>query len=136
MTLRSEIVAMARSYEGVKFRHQGRDRLGLDCAGLIIKVAHDLGIFAFDTADYDHLPNSGMMQQLCNKHLVRRHSIAIGSTLLLRFEGEPQHLAIATSNMFMIHALMEVRKVHEQIIDTVWAKRIVAIYDYPGVQDG
>jgi len=40
----SDVVAQARKYMGVRWAHQGRSPAGMDCAGLVIRVAQDLGL--------------------------------------------------------------------------------------------
>ena len=53
MTDREEIVAAARSWIGVRWQHQGRSRAGgIDCVGLLVVVAHSLGIAITDSAGY------------------------------------------------------------------------------------
>jgi len=49
----SDIVNAARSYLGVKFRHQGRTRAGIDCVGLLVCVARDLGASDYDATGYN-----------------------------------------------------------------------------------
>ena len=39
----SAIVAAARTWLGVPWRHQGRTRQGVDCAGLVVLVGRGLG---------------------------------------------------------------------------------------------
>ena len=46
------LVAQARSYLGVPWRHQGRTRAGIDCAGLVVLVARDLGLTDYDSTAY------------------------------------------------------------------------------------
>lgn len=42
--LGSRIAIAAKAYEGTKYRHQGSDPTGLDCIGLLIQVADDVGL--------------------------------------------------------------------------------------------
>ena len=60
----AQVVAAGRCYTGVRWHHQGRTRAGLDCAGLIIRTAHDLGLSEFDLADYGRLPDGRMSELL------------------------------------------------------------------------
>jgi cell wall-associated NlpC family hydrolase len=46
------VVAEARSWCGVPWRHQGRDRSGIDCGGLVVRVAHALDLSQYDTSNY------------------------------------------------------------------------------------
>lgn len=47
----------ALKYVGTKFLHQGRSIHGLDCLGLLIVSAMDVGIKFDDCLDYPELPN-------------------------------------------------------------------------------
>lgn len=50
---RVEIVAMARSWLGTPWIHQGRLKsVGVDCGGLIIGVGKETGLLDFDTQAY------------------------------------------------------------------------------------
>jgi hypothetical protein len=45
-----EIVAVARSWHGTPWRHQGRLKgVAVGCGGLIIGVGRELGLLDFDT---------------------------------------------------------------------------------------
>ena len=52
-----KIVAEAKKLVGIKYRHQGRSGIGLDCVGVPIYIAHKLGLFTFDTKAYSPRPN-------------------------------------------------------------------------------
>src|SRR6266567_5565799 len=49
----ARICAAARAYKGVPWRGQGRDRLGVDCAGLPVVVYRDAG-FEIDEGNPDY----------------------------------------------------------------------------------
>ncbi len=51
------MVKEALTWVSVPYRHMGRDRKsGVDCAGLIIKVAHETGISEYDSLNYGRRP--------------------------------------------------------------------------------
>jgi len=54
-----------------------------------------------------------------------------GDVYLMKFDKEPQHLAIV-SHYGIIHAYAEVKKVVEHGLDDVWKSRIVAAFRYKG----
>ena len=97
------MIAAAREAVGTPFRHQGRTvGKGIDCAGLMV--------YAMSSA------------------LIRVHGIPqAGDILLMRFDGDPCHLAICTGPT-MIHAWAIVRKVCEHDFDREWQSRVVRIY--------
>lgn len=53
MTAAAALLAAARTYRGVPFRHLGRNRAGLDCVGLLLIAAADAGMPTDDPGDYD-----------------------------------------------------------------------------------
>ena len=53
---RNNVLAQVRTYMNVPWRHQGRSMLGIDCAGLVIAVARDLGISQYDIRNYRREP--------------------------------------------------------------------------------
>jgi len=50
------VVAAARTWLGVPWRHQGGTRRGVDCAGLVVLVGRDLGLADYDTTAYGRWP--------------------------------------------------------------------------------
>lgn len=134
-----DVVATARLYRGVRFQHQGRSRAGMDCAGLIIRVAQDLGLPITDWRAYGRLPQADRMRGVVEAQCAPlRPDLppCRGLLAMMRFEAEPQHLAIVTDHphgLGVIHALMIERKVCEHRLDAMWQRRIVALYELPGV---
>jgi cell wall-associated NlpC family hydrolase len=134
MTTRADVIAEARRHLQVRWVHQGRSRAGVDCVGLIIKVAHGLGLSTFDIADYSRQPDPVMMRSLLAEHMeaIAAVSAQPGDVLLMRFEREPQHVAIVT-DIGIIHAYAQARKVVEHRLDSVWKSRIVGAYRFKGL---
>jgi len=134
------IVAEARTYIGTPFQHQARLKgVGVDCIGVIVGVAHTLGISEFDTVDYARQPDPSKMGAALNAHLdrVNLSDIRPGDILWLRMTREPMHVAIVTETdpLRIVHALSRagVSRCVEQGIDDAWRRRIVACFRYRGV---
>lgn len=131
---RDEVLAEARSWIGVPYLHQGRSRLGVDCVGLLIKVAHGLGMSDYDVAGYARVPSSDFLRAECER-LMRRIPVSQrqpADVLLLRFKRDPQHLAVVTDRGFL-HAYAGAGRVVETSMPPEWERRIVAAYALPGV---
>ena len=142
MTQGERIVAAARGWIGTRFHHQGRSRNGVDCLGLLVGVARELELQSTqgallvksDVQDYGHIPDGkklratlgGLMQE------VQGDAMQAGDVLLMRFEREPQHLAIVSDHpqggLGIIHAYAAARKVVEQRLDALWKSRVISIY--------
>lgn len=133
MTTRQDIVDEARKHLGCRWVHQGRSRAGVDCVGLVIKVAHGLGLSTFDIADYSRQPDPAMMRALLAEHMEPASKPQLGDVLLMRFEKEPQHVAIVT-DIGIIHAYAQARRVVEHRLDSVWKSRIVGAYAFKGIE--
>lgn len=133
MTTRADVVTTARGYLNTRWLHQGRQANGMDCAGLVVRVAHDLGLSDFDCADYGRLPLGQKMRAIMDANMDRVAIYQPGDVLLMRFETEPQHLAIVT-DYGIIHALAQARKVVEHGLNDVWIARIVAAYKFRGIE--
>lgn len=133
MVLASDVVAAARGYLGVPFRHQGRSRAGVDCAGLVIRLAADLQLPIQDYRAYGRLPRSDTLLRVMREQCIEWRGIRQpGLIALMRFEREPQHLAVIAEGT-IIHALSTSRRVVEHRLDQLWAARIVGLFALPGV---
>jgi cell wall-associated NlpC family hydrolase len=154
MATRAQVQSVARSFAKTPFKDQHRlkgKRGGIDCVGLVLLTAEELGICYTDTAlmrgsDYlNYNPqsvNSQVLQE-CTKRLVNKHvkDIRPGDIVVMRAgSSQPSHAAIITAGpggvLYMIHAYnggpMEVT---EHILDVKWQRRIAGAFEYPGLED-
>ncbi len=122
----ADFVAAARSYVGVPFRHQGRTRHGVDCIGLVVCAARDIGLTLADRTDYPRDPN-GLLPLEMARQFAPVESPQAGDILLMRFRGEPQHVAIL-GGAALIHSYASIGRVVEHGLDAKWRRRIVAAY--------
>ena len=130
---RADVVRVARSYVGVRWRHQGRTRAGIDCIGLVIAVAHDLGLTDYDFTGYGRVPDGKALRAtMCEQMDLLSTEPQLGDVLLLRFDRNPLHTAIVT-DMGMVHAFANMRCVVEHRIDDLWRSRIFSAFAYRGV---
>lgn len=144
MTSRAAIVAAARGWLGTRWVHQGRLRgVGVDCVGLVIGAARDSG--ALDGATLQEievqigaygLRPDGRLLELCRRYLRPRplQDIAAGDVLVLRFDADPQHLALlgdGPHGLTLIHAAARLRRVVEHRLDELWRARAVAAFALP-----
>lgn len=133
-----DIAAAARAYLDVPFRHQGRSRAGVDCAGLIICAARDLGVSDFEYRSYGRQPDGDEMAAILKAHLVpiRRDRPRAGAVAHLRITTRPQHLGLLLprrgGGLNIIHAYEGVGRVVEHIFDAPWRRRLVGLYRFGG----
>lgn len=63
-----DVVEAARSYIGVPWKHLGRSRKGVDCAGLLILAVKDAEGIDLDTPErYGRDPFKGALEAYCEK---------------------------------------------------------------------
>jgi cell wall-associated NlpC family hydrolase len=132
-------VREARTWLDVPFLHQGRSRRGVDCAGLVIKVAHALDLSTFDVTTYPRNPDSSL-RAYCDQEMrpLRGLDFGAGDVLLFRDnENKERHLAIVgdhpAGGFSMIHAYSRNRRVVEARLDVIWLRFLAAAYRLPGV---
>lgn len=136
MIKQSAIVAAAREAVGTRFKHQGRTvGVALDCAGLAQHVAASVGIETTDVEGYPRTPFSGQLEATLEAQpsLVQAQDMQPGDVLLMRFDKEPQHLAIYAGET-IIHAYAKARIVCEHDFTPEWRSRVVRIYRFSGVE--
>ncbi|PIR33975.1 MAG: peptidase P60 [Alphaproteobacteria bacterium CG11_big_fil_rev_8_21_14_0_20_44_7] len=130
-----KIVEAARGWLGTKFHHQGRMKnVGVDCIGLIVGVAKELGIAVEDRNDYAREPRNGELEKALGANL-SECEIAHGAVALFRIEKEPQHVGIISkykNGLGLIHAYAQTRKVVEHSFDECWQKRLVKTFSLAG----
>lgn len=127
------LVDTARSYVGVPYFHCGRNRNGLDCLGLLLCVAHDLGLTGYDCVDYSRQVDVVRFQNELDRYCDRRphgSQPEPGDILLFRAVGtnEPQHVGIATERAGVIHCTEMFGKVVEHSLDQTWQRMLVRVY--------
>jgi hypothetical protein len=70
--------------------------VGVDCAGLIIGVGRELGVWpqSFDVNHYARLPSGGSLLALCREHLheIELNAAQPGDVLAVHMGGDPCHL--------------------------------------------
>ena len=138
MTTGIEVVETAREWTGTPFRHQGRVRgMAVDCAGLLVGVARDLGLSEYDVDGYPRVPDGITLQAILRAQLVEIDidTARPGDVLLFGFYRHAQHLGIITriDPMYLIHAYEPQRRVVEHRVDTLWRRRVRGVYRFPGV---
>lgn len=136
MTMAERIVAYARECVETPFRHQARlPGIAIDCAGVICHVMDRLGLPYQEMQGYPRQPYAGMLEQVLDSqpHLVRiaREEMMPGDVLLMRFKGDPQHLAILSDGM-IIHAYADAGKCCEHDFTGPWPGRVVRVYRIVG----
>lgn len=138
MTTREDILRVARSLVGTKYRHGGRSRHSVDCAGLLVVIAQELGIPHTDApVGYSRKPDGSLMKYLRENMVeVPIEEAQPGDVNVYFLDSatkEPQHVGIRTENGGLIHALMHYRRVVETSRDPYWDRRLLYVFRARGI---
>ena len=145
---RLEVQAAARTWLGVKFRHQGRSTAGLDCIGLLVMVGQHFGVPHTDYQHYTGWPDpQRRILAVLNDCLERRPAGEIwdGTIGVFAQERLPCHVGIFSRKhgmVHLIHAMMARRVVLEEPFQqelggnaVVRQFRMIRRYGFPGLED-
>lgn len=137
------LVDQARTYIGVPWKHRGRSRKGIDCAGLPICAYADLGVTIPDIERYGREPHrDGLMQgAIAALGSPVEGDPQYGDVVIMtsgaRDAREPHHIGIIGDHrhhgLSLIHAdgTIGVSRVVEVGLSDAYRKRIVAIFRRP-----
>jgi cell wall-associated NlpC family hydrolase len=130
----AEYVTQVRSYVGVPFRHCGRNRHGVDCVGLVVAAAHDLGLSDYVPRPYSRQVDSREMREqleACAVDVTSQEKKP-GDVLFLKVLGHPVHLGVFTGPT-MIHSFEPAGKVCEVRWGDYWSSRVEAVFRWRGL---
>lgn len=148
---REAFVAECRTFLGVRWLHQGRSEMGVDCVGLLVVPATRLGILTPDEtpANYHRTPQDGTLDRLLHQHcrrLPRWQDAKEADILAVKYDTEPQHVMVVTRpfdprwGFHVIHSMGNAELgggVIEHRLDDAWLKshraRIHAGFQIKGV---
>jgi cell wall-associated NlpC family hydrolase len=134
------IVAGARAYLGVPWRHQGRTRAGLDCAGLIVMVARDLGLSDYDSTAYGRRAQGHAFLSPFRQTMdgVPVPEMRPGDVLLFADAAYPCHCGIVSERHqlpHLIHAFALRRQVVEEPYAGEWPEKVKFCFRFRGIED-
>jgi cell wall-associated NlpC family hydrolase len=139
---RQQIVEMARSWIGTPYRHQGRTRRGVDCAGPLVNIANEIGAEGItDRLIYSRFPESFNLKEQMDAALIKvdKDKVKPGDVLLFKIDVLPQHVGIAGNykhgGLSIIHCYQRVGRVVEHRFANVWWARLIQAYKIPNVQE-
>ena len=136
---RQMIIDEARTWLKVRWRHQGRTKYGIDCAGLVILVGHGLSLSEFDTTNYSRHGFQQEFVKMFREHMDEKPVTQRkpGDVLLFRDNTYPCHAAILTMKAgveYIIHTSPKRRGTAEEPLNQVTDK-VTHCFAYRGVQD-
>lgn len=121
MTVQDDMVEEAKRLVGIKYKDKGRDTIaGVDCAGLLVMVAHNLGLSDYDSLDYSRRPNAIELKRELNRianleMIPNKWDWQSGDVGLFSTDSHPVHLGLMERDEqgreFVIHAWAPARRV-------------------------
>lgn len=132
-----DIVTIARTFIGVPFRHQGRSRYGLDCAGLVVETWRAAGCLPEGFREpkaYGRLPSAELIAAV-ERYCTPTTRADAGTLVLIRWTNhpDPSHLAICTGDT-LIHAYQIASAVIENGYRGAWLRDTHSLWRMPGVR--
>ena len=143
---RTQIVEEARTWLDVPWRHQGRDRNSVDCAGLLECVGKNLGLITY-TGPKDYRRESQGLKflrhfSLAGCRLKSTNQAKDGDILIFRIKVAvyPRHCGIMSTKYNVPHFIHSYgvprwRKVVETELEGIWDDEFIVCYEYPNVED-
>lgn len=133
--IRERIVNEARLWIGVPFRHHGRSRQGVDCAGLLYVVySNVIGLPEGDFREYCALPETPFVFRSITRYARRiaPDTVLDGDIKLISFGGSSTHFGITTDRgIVQANPAMGVIE-HRLSVDHI-ADRVVACFRMKGL---
>ena len=130
MSIREKFVAIGMTWIDVPWRKVGSTRLGVNCLGLPVGVAREMGGFeelvslGEVQATFAAPLTPRMMVDGMKKHMkeIKVPEAQPGDLLLFRIGDRPNHIAILTkvSPMTILHSDTDTKKVRNQSLPAGW----------------
>lgn len=146
MATLADVVRTARSFDGIRFHHQGRDVPPhpfpkLDCIGLVTKTAHALGVSTYDYTNYQRRADWFRFKSHFDENMdeIDRFRMKPGHVAIFKQDGHQCHCGIIGENrhgLTLIHAyLLRKKVVEEQFTGSEWERGgiITNVYQYRGL---
>lgn len=134
---RQRLIDDVKSFVGTPYHHQGRDRNGLDCVGVIIAALRRQGIDPPAPADYGkNSPGDSLLRHIDRCGLfykIPADQRLPGDMLVFAIGRDPQHLGLLIERPeagpeIMVHSADVIMKVQAATLGEAWIKRIAAVY--------
>jgi cell wall-associated NlpC family hydrolase len=137
---RNDIIQEALSWRDVPWKHQGRTRSGLDCAGLIVLVGRALNLIDYDYLVYTRHTNQDKFLQHFRKVLIEKpvKDRQPGDVLLFRDGVQSCHSGIFApiyNSPGIIHAYAKRRKVVHDTLTPEVLKKMTYCFEFPNMTE-
>ncbi len=135
----SEFIKHVESYVGTRYMHQARlPGVGLDCAGVVVCAAREIGIDVQDISGYSRTPSGMRLTSALAAHCdVATYTgvddLQKGDILAFIWDLEPQHIGVYVGDGYIVHAHAMARRTVKHRLDAEWHSRIALVFRIKGV---
>ncbi len=132
-----DFIQAARSYLTLPWLHQGRNRAGVDCVGLIIAAAADIGIEIGDSLGYRRTPDPERFVEHIKSVTDPATGSAPGVVALFRERQQPCHAGIFAERegvLTLIHSYAPIGKVMEEPFIHHWPRLLMMTRRIKGLE--
>lgn len=136
-----QIAQAALAYQGVPYVAGGQTRSGLNCAGLIVCVAHDLGLTDVPFPGKANFTKVEPLDELFGEHMDKLEDwkeSKTGDVLSVAFESDPHHCGIVTKvnefGIYLVHATRNYGVIEHRLYGKL-LRSIVSAYRIRGLKD-
>ena len=151
---RRRVLICARGWQGVRFKHQGQTRRGVDCIGFLMALGRELGTWTLANDDplvrmylgYPRVPDPRRLVEALDRHMTRVPipEMKSGDVALFRGNRYPQHLGLIDGDR-VIHSYQPFGKVDLTRLEArsplggsrrnrTWRELIMITYLFPGIE--
>jgi cell wall-associated NlpC family hydrolase len=133
----AEFVEAARNWMGVRWVHQGRSRMGVDCVGLVLVAACDMGIIIPDLTGYRRTPHPDVFVNHVRQVTIPATQPLPGHIGVFRDGNQPCHVGIFAERHdkpSLIHAYIGTGKVMEEPFIHEWPSKLMEIRAIEGFE--
>lgn len=130
-------ITAARAYLNTPHQHQGRIKgVGVDCVGLLVCAANDVGIHLDEGGAYSRRPDGRTLVERIRRNAQEVFEPRSGDVAVfwIRNPRLPTHLGILTDKG-LLHSYEGVGKVVETTFDERWKRRVHAYFRINGMED-
>lgn len=141
---RDDIQNEVRKLVGAPWVHQGRNpATGIDCIGVLVVTAKNLGLETYDKTDYSREPVGNLLVSEVGKYFdeIQIKDAREGDVLILRTAGkrEPTHIAILTKGQReynLVHSIQisTVRRTVEEPFRR-WERLVTHAFRFKSLED-
>lgn len=135
MITREALVATVRQHIGTRWHHQGRTPgVGLDCIGLFVVSATELGAILQDFQQYGPIPRPEILMAQVTRHLVEvpLDERQVGDLLCFAApeSGKPSHFGVLVERApdRMVHAFAKHRRVALEPVADQWVAALHSVW--------